>query len=98
MSMQSRRQIVLSSIALIPAFSSVNWANAQTQASHEETWKTFVEWLPNAPRGDGPPSAIFNSYQDALIKAGVSAQEANQRLDVIRRLHLERSDAWRVMF
>jgi len=99
MAKQSRRQIVLSSIALIPALSLANWAAcAQTQPSHEEIWKTFVEWLPNAPRGDGPPSAIFNSYRDTLIKAGVSAQEANQRLDVIRRLHLERPDAWRVMF
>lgn len=41
---------------------------------------------------------IFNSYRDSLIKAGVPAQDASQRLDVIRRLHLERPDAWRVMF
>ena len=97
MAMQSRRQIV-STIALIPALSLARRANAQTGASPDEIWKTFVEWLPNAPRGDGPPSMIFNSYRDSLIKAGVPAQEANQRLDVIRRLHLERPDAWRVMF
>ena len=33
-----------------------------------------------------------------LIKAGVSTQEADQRLDVLRRMHRERPDAWRVMF
>ena len=97
MTKQSRRLIVLSLIALIPALS-LNCADAQGQPSHEELWKGFVEWLPKAPRGDGPPSALFNTYRDLLIKGGISSQEADQRLDVIRRMHLERPDAWRVMF
>ena len=95
--MQSRRQIVLSLVALTPALSLVNWANAQTQP-HEEMWKEFLQWLPKAPGVDGPPSALFNAYRDQLIKAGISTQEADQRLVVIQRMHLERPDAWRVMF
>ena len=59
MTKQSRRLIVRSLIALIPALSLANSANAQAQPSHEEMWKEFVEWLPKAPRGDGPPSALF---------------------------------------
>jgi len=61
-------------------------------------WKAFLEWLPKAPNIDGPPSALFNTYRDLLIKAGISTQEADQRVDVLRRLHRERPDAWRVMF
>ena len=60
--------------------------------------RTFLEWLPKAPSVDGPPSVVFNAYRDLLIKTGVSIQEADQRLDVIRRMHRERPDAWRVMF
>jgi 2-polyprenyl-3-methyl-5-hydroxy-6-metoxy-1,4-benzoquinol methylase len=95
---QSRRLIVGSLIALIPAHSLVNFANAQAQPSHEEMWKAFLEWLPKAPGVDGPPSALFTAYRDLLIKAGISTQEANQRLDVLLRMHRERPDGWRVMF
>jgi len=98
MTKQSRRLIVLSLFALIPALSLTSWANAQAQPSHEEMWKAFLEWLPKAPNIDGPPSALFNTYRDLLIKAGISTQEADQRVDVLRRLHRERPDAWRVMF
>jgi SAM-dependent methyltransferase len=98
MTKQSRRLIVLSLIALSPALSLANWANAQAQPSHEEMWKEFLEWLPKAPRVDGPPSALFNTYRDLLTKAGISTQEADQRLEVIRRMHRERPDGWRVMF
>lgn len=98
MTKQSRRLIVLSLVALTPALSLSNWANAQAQPSHEEMWKEFLEWLPKAPRVDGPPSALFNTYRDLLTKAGISAQEADQRLDVIQRMHRERPDGWRVMF
>jgi SAM-dependent methyltransferase len=97
MTKQSRRLIVRSLVALIPALW-LNCANAQAQPSHEDMWKAFLEWLPKAPRVDGPPSALFNTYRDLLMKAGVSTQEADQRLDIIRRMHRERSDGWRVMF
>ena len=98
MTKQSRWLMILSLVALMPALSFINWANAQAQPSHEELWRAFVEWLPKAPRVDGPPSALFNTYRDQLIKAGISTQEADQRLDVIQRMHRERPDAWRVMF
>src|SRR5262249_14816296 len=96
MTKQSRRQIVLSLIAVIPALSLFNCAVAQAPPSHEVIWKEFLEWLSKAPRVDGP--ALFNTYRDLLIKAGISTQEADQRLDVIRRMHRERPDGWRVMF
>ena len=96
MTKQSRRQIVLSLIAVIPALSLFNCAVAQAQPSHEVMWKEFLEWLSKAPRVDGP--ALFNTYRDLLIKAGITSQEADQRLDVIRRMHRERPDGWRVMF
>jgi SAM-dependent methyltransferase len=84
-------------IALMPA-PSLNGAYAQAQPSHEQMWKEFLEWLPKAPSVDGPPSALFIAYRDLLIKTGITTQEADQRLDVLRRMHRERPDAWRVMF
>ena len=98
MTNQSRRLIVRSLVALIPALSFGNFANAQAQPSHEEIWKGFLEWLPKAPSIDGPPSVLFDAYRDLLIKGGTSTQEADQRSDVLRRMHRERPDGWRVMF
>jgi SAM-dependent methyltransferase len=93
-----RKRMAVSLIALVSAVSLLMGASAQAQPSPEQVWKDFLEWLPKAPRVDGPPSAVFNVYRDLLIKAGTSPQESDQRLDVIRRLHKERPDAWRVMF
>ena len=97
MTKQFRWLIVLFLIALIPA-PSLNGAYAQAQPSHEQMWKEFLEWLPKAPSVDGPPSALFIAYRDLLIKTGITPQEADQGLDVLRRMHRERPDAWRVMF
>jgi 2-polyprenyl-3-methyl-5-hydroxy-6-metoxy-1,4-benzoquinol methylase len=94
---QSRRLIVRSLLALIAALS-LNRAHAQAQPSPEEMWQAFLTWLPKAPGPDGPPSALFAVYRDLLIKAGVPSQEASQRVDVLRRMHRERPDGWRVMF
>src|SRR5262245_48006141 len=94
---QSRRLIVRSLVALLPALS-LSCVNAQAQPSPEERWKEFLAWLPKAPPVDGPPSAVFNIYRDLLVKTGVVPQEADRRADVLRRLHRERPDAWRVMF
>jgi SAM-dependent methyltransferase len=94
---QSRRLIILSLAALFSALY-LNCANAQPQPSHEEMWKEFLEWLPKAPSVDGPPSALFIAYRDLLIKTGITIKEADERLDVLRRMHRERPDAWRVMF
>lgn len=94
---QSRWLIILLFIALIldPIFSR---AHAQVQPTHEQMWKEFLEWLPKAPSADGPPSALFIAYRDLLVRSGTATQEADQRVDVLRRLHRERPDAWRVMF
>jgi SAM-dependent methyltransferase len=97
MTKQSRRLVVRSLVALIPALSLAR-ATALAQPSHEEMWKEFLEWLPKAPSVDGPPSVVFMAYRDLLIKAGIPTQEADRRFDVLRRLHRERPDAWRVMF
>ena len=97
MTKQFRWLIVLFLIALISA-PSLNRAYAQAQPSHEQMWKEFLEWLPKAPSVDGPPSALFIAYRDLLVKNGITTQEADQRLDVLRRMHRERPDAWRVMF
>src|SRR5262245_10949537 len=74
MTKQSRRLMVRSLVALIPALS-LGCVNAQAQPSPEEMWKEFLEWLPKAPANDGPPSALFAVYRDLLVKAGVSVQE-----------------------
>jgi SAM-dependent methyltransferase len=97
MAKQMRWLIVLFLIALVPV-PSLNRAHAQEQLSHEQMWKSFLEWLPKAPSVDGPPSAVFLAYRDLLVKSGVSTQDADERLDILRRMHRERPDAWRVMF
>jgi 2-polyprenyl-3-methyl-5-hydroxy-6-metoxy-1,4-benzoquinol methylase len=66
--------------------------------SDDAIWKQFIDWLPKAPRVDGPPSMVFNTYRTLLIKNGASPEQADQQLDVIRRAHRERPDAWRIMF
>jgi len=95
---QSRRLLLRSLIALIPALTVPGSAKAQVQPSDEELWKDFLGWLPKAPGADGPPSALFSAYRDLLIKAGIGTQEAERRLAVLLRMHRERPDAWRVMF
>jgi 2-polyprenyl-3-methyl-5-hydroxy-6-metoxy-1,4-benzoquinol methylase len=70
---------------------------AQVQPSNEAIWQQFTEWLPSAPPVDGP-TEIFNQYRSRLIANGASAAEADHQLSIIRRLHRERPDAWRVMF
>jgi 2-polyprenyl-3-methyl-5-hydroxy-6-metoxy-1,4-benzoquinol methylase len=71
--------------------------HALPQPSDEAIWQQFIEWLPNAPPVDGP-LALFNQYRSNLIASGTSSAEADRQLIIIRRLHRERSDAWRIMF
>jgi SAM-dependent methyltransferase len=71
--------------------------HSQAQPSNEAIWQQFLQWLPSAPPVDSP-GALFNQYRSHLISAGASAAEAARQLDIIRRLHRERPDAWRVMF
>jgi hypothetical protein len=70
---------------------------AQVQPSNEAIWQRFVEWLPGAAPVDGPKE-LFDQYRSRLIANGASAAEADDLLAVIRRLHRERPDAWRVVF
>ena len=82
-------------IALVAVF--VAPADANAQQSDETIWKQFLEWLPKAPPVEGP-NILFDSYRALLIKNGASPEEANQRLDIIRRTHRETADGWRIMF
>jgi SAM-dependent methyltransferase len=70
---------------------------AQQLLSDEAIWQQFIDWLPNAPPVHGP-TELFNQYRSGLIASGMSATDADRQLIVIRRLHHERPDAWRVMF
>lgn len=91
----SRKLVIVSLLALAIAF--VTGANAQAHPSNEEVWKQFVEWLPKAPPVDGP-NIIFDVHKKLLIESGVSAEDADRRVDILRRMLRERPDGWRVMF
>jgi len=82
--------VVLFAALLLPG-------HAQPQPSNETIWQQFLKWLPSAPPVDKPGS-LFNQYRARLIANGASAAEADRQLDIVRRLHRERPDAWRVMF
>jgi SAM-dependent methyltransferase len=97
MTMLSRRLLVGSMFAIIPALVAANSAVAQTLPPQEAIWKQFLEWLPKAPPVDSP-RILFDMYRDALIKGGASAQQADQLMDIIRRAHQARPDGWRLMF
>ena len=98
MTKQSRRLIVLSLIALLPALS-LQFAHTRRLSHHTKrcgrsSWSGCLKLLPSMDRR----ALCFIAYRDLLIKTGISTQEADQRLDVLRRMHRERPDAWRVMF
>jgi hypothetical protein len=56
-----------------------------------------MEWLKEAPPVDGP-RILFELYQKQLIAKGASEVEAHRELAVVRQMHRQRSDGWRVMF
>jgi SAM-dependent methyltransferase len=91
------RQILAAAVVLVVALAFAGGTLAQAQRSNEAIWQQFVEWLPSAPPVDSP-GILFNQYRSRLISSGASATEADRQLDIIRRLHRERPDAWRVMF
>jgi SAM-dependent methyltransferase len=70
---------------------------AFAQSSDETIWKNSMEWLNQAPPVDGP-RILFELYQKQLIANGASEAEATRQLAVVRQLHRQRSDGWRVMF
>ena len=82
--------VVLFAVLMLPCHS-------RAQPSNEAVWEQFLQWLPSAPavESTGP---LWREYRSHLISAGVSAAEADRQLDIIRRMHREKPDAWRVMF
>jgi 2-polyprenyl-3-methyl-5-hydroxy-6-metoxy-1,4-benzoquinol methylase len=81
---------VLFAVLMLPGHS-------RAQAPNEAIWEQFLQWLPSAPpvESSGP---LWREYRSHLISAGVSAAEADRQLAIIRRMHREKPDAWRVMF
>jgi len=72
-------------------------SGANAQQSDEATWKKFMEWLNKAPPVDGP-RILFELYQKQLIADGMSEADANRQIAVVREMHRQRPDGWRVMF
>ena len=70
---------------------------AFAQSSDEAIWKNFMEWLNKAPPVDGP-RILFELYQKQLIASGASDAEATRQLAIVRQMHRQRPDGWRVMF
>jgi SAM-dependent methyltransferase len=70
---------------------------ARAQPSDEAIWKNFMEWLNKAPPVDGPRILVELYYKD-LIASGASEAEATREIAVVRQMHRQRSDGWRVMF
>src|SRR6516162_4753077 len=70
---------------------------ALAQPSDEAIWKNFMEWLNKAPPVDGP-RILFELYQKQLIASGASDAEATRQLAIVRQMHRQRPDGWRVMF
>jgi len=69
----------------------------EAQLSDETIWRQFLEWLPSAPPVSNP-GVLFKRYRSHLSSTGVSPEEAKRTVNVLRRLHREKPDAWRVMF
>ncbi len=56
-----------------------------------------MEWLNKAPPVDGP-GILFDLYNKDLIANGASEAEATRQIAIVRQMHRQRSDGWRVMF
>jgi SAM-dependent methyltransferase len=91
------RRAVLALVVLFTALYFLGSSRAQSQPTDEAIWQQFTAWLPSSPPVDGPKE-LFDQYRSRLVANGTSAADADQQLVVIRRLHRERPDAWRIMF
>lgn|SRR5262245_16790853 len=91
------RCALLAALIVFASLAFSEMTTAQSQSSNEAIWQQFIEWLPAAPPVDSP-RVLFDQYRSRLIANGASAAEADRQLGIIRRLHRERPDAWRVMF
>ena len=92
-----RRQVSLMTVVLIAALMLLGSAQAQPQPSNEAIWQQLLEWLPSAPPTDGA-TPMLRQYRSRLISNGASTTEADRQIDIVRRMMLERSDGWRIMF
>jgi SAM-dependent methyltransferase len=86
---------LLAVICFIVAFTVA--IGALAQPSDEAVWRNFMEWLNNAPPVDGP-RILFELYNKHLIANGASEAEATRQIAVVREMHRQRPDGWRVMF
>jgi SAM-dependent methyltransferase len=93
----SARYVCFHLLAIFTLVCALTAPGANAQQSDEATWKNFLEWLNKAPPVDGP-RIVFELYQKQLITDGVSESEANRRVAVVRDMHRQRPDGWRVMF
>ena len=87
---------VISSLTALVAALAIS-VSAAAQPSNEEVWNDFLGWLAKAPAVDGP-GALFEMYHSDLKRSGLSEQEVKRQYTVVRQLHRERPDGWRVMF
>lgn len=90
------RQVSVMTVVLIAALI-LGSAQAQPQPSNETIWQQLLEWLPSAPPTDGA-TPMLRQYRSHLISNGASTTEADRQIDISRRMMLERSDGWRIMF
>ena len=95
MTSRSRHFRLFTVMFLIFALSTA--VGALAQPSDEAIWKNFMEWLNKAPPVDGP-RILFELYNKYLITNGASETEASRQLAIVREMHRQRSDGWRVMF
>jgi SAM-dependent methyltransferase len=84
-------------VALVVLLALMLPGHTQAQPSKDVIWQQFLEWLPSAPPVDAA-RMLFDQYRSRLISSGASTAEADRQMDIIRRTHRERPDAWRVMF
>jgi 2-polyprenyl-3-methyl-5-hydroxy-6-metoxy-1,4-benzoquinol methylase len=94
---RSRHVSVAAVVVLITALMLLGSAQAQAQPSNEAIWQQYLEWLPSAPQAD-TSGQIRNQYRSRLISNGASTTEADRQVDIIRRMMLERSEGWRIVF
>jgi len=91
------RQVPVLVVVLIAALMLSGHAQAQPQPSNEAIWEQLLEWLPSAPPVDGA-TPMLRQYRSRLVSNGASTTEADRQIDILRRMMLERSDGWRIMF
>lgn len=65
--------------------------------SDAQTWQRWLEWLPTAPPSDRP-APIFAQYRTRLLQQGVAEADADQQMNIIRRMMRTELGGWQVLF